>query len=284
MASAHRGRNTNLKSSLGHGAIYPLRDTDFRAPAAAVLMDLDGTTVKSEEFWIWMLEMTVAALAGAPDFSFAPEDRIFVSGYSVSEHLQYCLSKYCPESTLEQARRVYFEIARRELGKIESGESRPEAFHPAPGLKEFLTALREAKVRVGLVSSGSQEKVWPELRAAFRTLCLGNPLDWYDVIITAGQTVQKGRLGTLGEICAKPHPWLYAEALKVGLGISPDQTGSVVGIEDSAAGLLAIRLAGITAVGVGGGSIAQSGAGALAHVCFPDLREALPFVLGTNRG
>ena len=40
------------------------------------------------------------------------------------------------------------------------------------------------------------------------------------------------------------HPWLYAEACRVGLGIPFEERNSVVGIDDSGAGVCSIRLAG----------------------------------------
>jgi beta-phosphoglucomutase-like phosphatase (HAD superfamily) len=64
---------------------------------------------------------------------------------------------------------------------------------------------------------------------------------------------------TLGELSPKPHPWLYAETCKVGLGISAEQSSRVIGIEDSGAGVCSIRLAGFSVVGFGGGNIIESG-------------------------
>ena len=49
-----------VKSSAGHPAIYELKKTQFTAPAKAVLMDLDGTSVHSESFWIWIIEQVTA--------------------------------------------------------------------------------------------------------------------------------------------------------------------------------------------------------------------------------
>ena len=72
-------------------------------------MDLDGTSVRSEEFWIWIIEMTTASLLGNPDFKLEEADMPFVSGHSVSEHLQYCIDKYCPDKTIEEARNYYFD-------------------------------------------------------------------------------------------------------------------------------------------------------------------------------
>jgi phosphoglycolate phosphatase-like HAD superfamily hydrolase len=102
---------------------------------------------------------------------------------------------------------------------ILDGRGRPNAFTPTPGLKAFLLALKERGIRIGLVTSGLYEKAWPEIVSAFRTLDLGDPRDFYDAIITAGFAIRKGQVGTLGELSPKPHPWLYAETCRVGLGI-----------------------------------------------------------------
>ena len=66
-------------------------------------------------------------------------------------------------------------------------------------------------------------------------------------------------MGTLGELSPKPHPWLYAEVCRVGLGIPFEARNSVVGLEDSGAGVCAIRLAGFPTIGMSGGNIIESG-------------------------
>lgn len=45
-----------VNSGLGYPAYYPVHDVEMKKPVKAVLMDLDGTTVRSEEFWIWIIE------------------------------------------------------------------------------------------------------------------------------------------------------------------------------------------------------------------------------------
>ncbi len=82
-------------------------------------------------------------------------------------------------------------------------------------------------------------------------------------IITAGFAICKGEVGTLGELSPKPHPWLYAEAARVGLGIDFAQRHHVIGIEDSGAGVCSIRLAGFAPIGFAGGNINESGTRAL---------------------
>jgi len=270
----------HVRSALGHPALYPLEPASFEAPAAAVLMDLDGTSVHSEQFWMWIIEQTTACLLESRDFSLEAADAPHVSGHSVSEHLQYCIDKYCPDRTVEEARSIYFDITHRELQAILAGGGRRDAFTPAPGLRDFLLALKEHKIRIGLVTSGLHEKAWPEIVAAFRTLDLGDPLAFYDAVITAGHAIRPGQAGTLGELEPKPHPWLYAETARVGLGIAPEQRHRVIGIEDSGAGVVSIRLAGFAAIGIAGGNIADSGTRPLLYRHCATLSDALPVILG----
>ncbi|MDF2926490.1 MAG: haloacid dehalogenase [Paenibacillaceae bacterium] len=269
-----------VKSSMGYPALYPLHEARYEGPAEAVLMDLDGTSVHSEEFWMWIIEQTIARLMGSPSFLLEESDVPHVSGHSVSEHLQYCIDKYCPGLSVEEARQHYFQITHYEMNEIMCGRGRAGAFTPAPGLKEFLLTLKDRGVKIGLVTSGLYEKAWPEVLSAFKTLGLGDPLELYDGIITAGQAIRKGQAGTLGELAPKPHPWLYAETARVGLGLDAASRSRVIGIEDSSAGLLSIRLAGFTAFGIAGGNIAQSGVGPLAKAQYGSLLEMLPAILG----
>ncbi len=131
-----------VRSALGYPAYYPVHPVALERPVQAVLMDLDGTSVHSEGFWIWIIEQTTASLLGNPRFALEPADLPFVSGHSVSEHLEYCIRKYCPGKTVEKARDFYFEHTRREMQAILDGTGRVDAFVPAPGLKEFLLALK----------------------------------------------------------------------------------------------------------------------------------------------
>jgi len=264
-----------VRSAMGHPAVYPLLPASIETPVEAVLMDLDGTSVRSEPFWVWIIQSTIAELMGDEAFELEDADEPHVSGHSVSEHLQYCIDKYCPDQSVEDARTIYFRITAREMKAILAGGGRADAFVPAPGLKEFLLALKRRGIRIALVTSGLYEKAWPEIVAAFRTMGLGDPLDFYDAIVTAGWAIRPGQAGTLGELQAKPHPWLYAEAARVGLGIDPARRARCVGIEDSGAGVCAIRLAGFAAVGIEGGNIRRAGVTPLLHAMKPGLMDVL---------
>jgi beta-phosphoglucomutase-like phosphatase (HAD superfamily) len=248
-----------VKSAVGFPAYYPLYPVKLEHPVKAVLMDLDGTTVRSEEFWVWIIQLSVQSLLKNPRFEFEEADLPFVSGHSVSEHLQYCIDKYCPGAALQTARDFYFEHTHREMREIMEGRGKVNAFTPTRGIKEFLLELKGIGVKIGLVTSGLYEKAWPEILSAFKTLNMGDPAQFYDAVISAGFPLRKGSVGTLGELSPKPHPYLYSETAIVGLNIPFTERHSVLGIEDSGAGVCSIRLAGYTTVGIAGGNIVESG-------------------------
>ena len=257
-----------VKSALGYPAYYPVHPVRIEKPLRAVLMDLDGTSVRSEPFWVWIIQLSISSLLGDPGFELEEADLPCVSGHSVSEHLQYCIRKYCPDKTVEEARKHYFQHTDREMKAILAGHGREGAFTPTPGLKDFLLALKEMRLKIGLVTSGLYEKAWPEIVSAFKTLGMGDPAAFYDAIITAGFALRKGEAGTLGELSPKPHPWLYAETARVGLGIPFEDRNRIVGIEDSGAGVCSIRLAGFPVIGFAGGNILDSGTrGLCEHYC-----------------
>lgn len=267
-----------VKSLMGYPAVYPIKEVAFEGPAKALLMDLDGTSVKSEQFWMWIIAKTVQRLIGDEGFCLRDEDEPFVSGHSVSEHLQYCISKYCPEQKVEKARAFYYEIVEDEMQKIMKGEGKKGAFVPAPGLKEFLLELKAKEIKIGLVTSGLYNKAIPEILSAFDEMGMGDPFQFYDAIITAGTAFKQGQAGTLSELAMKPHPWLYAETARVGLGILPEERNRVIGMEDSSAGVLSLRLAGFAVIGIGGGNIEKAGVGELCLKQYENLCDALHLI------
>lgn len=267
-----------VKSAMGYPAYYPVYPAKMEKPIQAVLMDLDGTSVRSEQFWIWIIQKSIASLLEDDRFELEDTDIPYVSGHSVSEHLQYCIHKYCPDKTVEQARQYYFQHVRFEMNEITEGRGRLDAFVPTSGLKEFLHELKKRKIKIGLVTSGLYEKAWPEILSAFKTLDMGSPKEFYDAIITAGFQPGDGDAGTLGELSPKPHPWLYAETARVGLGIEFAKRNSVIGIEDSGAGICSIRLAGCPAIGFAGGNIIESGTKGLCEYYCETFEEILQII------
>lgn len=268
-----------VKSSMGYPAIYPMYETHFEPKADAILMDLDGTSVHSENFWMWVIEQTTARLLGNLKFKKEIEDEPFISGHSVSEHLQYMIDKYAKGSSLELARQYYFEIVNYEMKEILKGRGKQDAFTPAPNLKEFLTTVKKEGIKIGLVTSGLYEKAMPEIIAAFKQLDMGDPVEFYDSIITAGYALRKGQTGTLGELAPKPHPWLYAETARVGLGIPFERRHKVIGIEDSSAGVVSVKLSGFCCVGISGGNIDDAGISDLCDYKINNLLDMLDIIV-----
>lgn len=268
-----------VKSSMGYPAIYTMHETRFEKKAEAILMDLDGTSVHSEEFWMWLIERTMARLLGKSDFVSETEDKPFISGHSISEHLQYMIDKYAKGERLELARRYYYELVSYEMNEIMQGRGKQDAFTPTPGLKEFLLAVKGEGIKIGLVTSGLYEKAMPEIISAFRQLDMGDPVEFYDSIITAGQALRSGQTGTLGELEPKPHPWLYAETARVGLGIPFERRHKVIGIEDSSAGVVSIKLAGFACAGISGGNIDAAGMGDMCDYRIENLADMLEIIM-----
>ena len=268
-----------VKSATGYPAVYPVCETSFEPRAEAILMDLDGTSVRSESFWMWIIERTTARLLGDESFRREPEDDPFIAGNSTSEHLQYMIDKYVKGADLNLAQKYYFEIVKYEMSEIMKGRGKKNAFTPTPGLKEFLLAVKDAGIKIGLVTSGHFDKAMPEIVSAFRQLEMGDPVEFYDAIITAGQPLGKGRVGTMGALEPKPHPWLYAETARMGLGIPFERRHKVICMEDSGAGVVSIKLAGFSCIGLVGGNIDGSGTGELCDYRIDRLSEALDIIL-----
>lgn len=240
----------------GVDCYYPWKKPTIPSSIQYVLMDLDGTSVKSEEFWVYIIEKTTATMLGNSSFRLQKSDAPFVQGFTTAEHLSYTKKKYGYSQSVNDALTVYHKIAREELLKAEQGFGKADAFTPREGLKDFLLFLKEKGIKIGLATSGLDYKAMPEIIAAFKALDLGDPKDFYDAIITGGRRKEKGTYGTMGELVAKPHPWIYKE-LGEGLGIK-DEKEAVV-IEDSSAGVISGKLAGYPVIGFTDGNILESG-------------------------
>lgn len=262
----------------GQRAVYPLEEAPFEPSAEYVVMDLDGTSIISEEFWIGVIEQTVNCLTGKK-ISFTQEDIPFVSGHTTGEHLDYALGKYAEDLPCirENAMEVYHEISRRELVALTNGGNGGK-ISTVDGLKEFLLELKARGVRTGLVTSGLFYKAVPEIEAAFHAMGLGDPREFYDCIIMGGVEKEAGRYATIGELAAKPHPWLYKELAFAGLKCKRPE--KLIVLEDSASGALSARLAGYPVIGMQSGNITCSGMSELCTARADSLKDALKFIFG----
>ena len=254
-------------------AAYEIKDVTFEKPAEAVLTDLDGTTLNSEPFWKYVIQLTMSKLIGYPKFSFEPSDEPFIFGYTTVDHLRYCINKYCPDKKIDDALKLYHIVAKEELDKVIKGEGNDFAFKPAEGLKEFLLELKSRKIKIGLVTSGLKYKAVPEIVSVFRQLKMGDPSEFYDSIITGGDRKTFGVYGTVGEMASKPHPFVYSEIAYMGLNVK--NPSRVLGVEDSSAGVLSLRFAGFPVIGLNSGNITESGLDGLCYKKVDKLTEIL---------
>src|SRR5690606_14041338 len=99
------------------------------------------------------------------------------------------------------------------------------------------------------------------------------------VIITAGTYGATGTASTLGGLASKPHPWLYLDAARAGLGLGEEEWQHEVCIEDSTAGVIAAHLAGFAVLGLNTGSLAQSGVESLLLGQGDSLLDFLPLLI-----
>ncbi len=266
------GKLTNY----GVTADYRITPVEFKAPAEAILMDLDGTTLTSEEFWVFIIEETMKKLLGCPSFALENADIPFVSGFTTVDHLNYCIKKYSPDKDINKAVEIYHKMTEFELGEIMQGRGHVDAFKPMEGVKEFLTEVKKRKIKIGLATSGLDYKAISEIVAAFRALDMGDPREFYDAIITGGRRKDVKDYGTLGEVVSKPHPWIYTELAYLGLKIT-DPT-RVIGIEDSAAGVLSLRFSSFPVIGLNSGNIGDSGLDCLCYKKVDKLMEILSLI------
>ncbi len=261
----------SIESASGQSAVYPLNAVDFQPPAEYIVMDLDGTSIISEEFWIGIVQKTTSALVGR-EIVFTECDIPYVSGYTTAEHLDYALRKYGDANKrYENIAETYYAISHEELASALANGA--EQIRPVAGLKEFLLEVKRRGVKIGLVSSGLFYKAIPEIETAFRAMDLGNPLDFYDEIIMGGVAKNAKQYATIGEIAAKPHPWLYKELVSEGFHCRDNK--KVVVLEDSASGALSARLAGFPVIGMANGNIASSDMGELCFAHAENFQDVL---------
>lgn len=256
----------------GVSCTYDIAPDEFERPAQAILMDLDGTSVMSEEFWVYLIEKTIKTLLSDDNFRLTKKDAPFVSGYSTMQHLQYCIDNYCKGKSLAEANSLYHKIAEYELNEILQGRGNIDAFKPRKYLKEFLTEVKARGIKIGLVTSGLEYKAIPEIVAVFRQLDMGDPLDFYDAIICGGKRKTKGQYGTIGEMAVKPHPWLYSE---IGMVLSGENRRGTVALEDTSSGVISAVTAGYNVIGMNDGNLHQSGTNQFCLATCDDLLQVL---------
>ena len=204
-----------------HPIDHPARITPQQSPAirlpgsfAAVLFDLDGLLVRTEDLW-WQAKVILFERYGV---EFRPTDHVAVFGTSDAFTAAYFARRFgLPADAEDEIRDAYLTIA---AGMFAAGVD------PSDGATLLLEKLRH-RVPLGLVSNTRRSQVLETLGAT--------PFgDAFDVVVT----------GDDGE--PKPAPDLYLLACSR-LGVRPER---VVALEDSPTGVRAAKAAGLTCIGV----------------------------------
>ena len=188
------------------------------APATrlrGVVFDMDGVVVDSEPLSM----MTIAEIIGEHGGHADPALLAELTGVSLADAIKVAAAHSGRGLDAAALHRSY---QQRYLPRLRACAA------PTPGLARLITALRTARVPIGLASSSSLT----EIGVVVRALRLGPALS---AVASADEVARP-----------KPAPDVYRLAVKR-LGTGPD---GVVAIEDSATGAASASAAGLLCVGV----------------------------------
>jgi HAD superfamily hydrolase (TIGR01509 family) len=181
---------------------------------AAVLWDMDGTLVDSEEYWL----SSEQSLANEFNGSWGVQDGLDLIGMSLYESSKVMKAKMGLQLEPD-------EIINRLTDDV---VAQLEVSIPwRPGAQALLRELKKRGVKTALVTMSMTRMA--------ESVANQIPFDAFDVIV-AGDMVTHG----------KPHPEPYLMAARL-LGVAPEDC---VAFEDSATGLTSAEAAGTKAVGV----------------------------------
>ncbi len=180
----------------------------------AVLWDMDGTLVDSEEYWL----SSEQSLAYEHSGNWSEQDGLDLIGMSLYESTKIMKAKIGIDLEPEQ-------IIERLTDSVSAKLA--VAIPWRPGAQELLRELRSKGIKTALVTMS--------MRRMAQQVADQIPFHAFDVVV-AGDDVTHG----------KPHPEPYLRACQL-LGVSPEDC---VAFEDSVTGLMSAEAAGTKAVGV----------------------------------
>lgn len=193
----------------------------------AVIFDLDGVITDTAElhYQAWR------NLAKSISIDFDREFNEALKGISRMDSLNKILSHGGVADQYTEEEKVALATKKNEEYRSLLVYLKPENIYP--GIKELLDTLKEQEVKIGLASASKNGPV---------ILTYLGITDYFDTIVDP-DSVANG----------KPAPDIFIKAAEQ-LGVSPQ---ACIGIEDSEAGIVAIKQAGMYAVGVGTAEVMQ---------------------------
>lgn len=181
----------------------------------AVLWDMDGTLIDSEQYWI----LSETNLAAEYQFEWMQSDGHSLIGLSLYESAQLIRAKVGIDDLSDQ--QIIDRLTARVIDQL--GEQLPWR----PGAIELLTELKARGIKTGLVTMS--------MRVMAQTVADSIGFSAFDVIV-AGDDVLRGK--------PDPEPYLLAAQQ---LGVSPS---NCLALEDSETGVRSAEAAGCLTIGI----------------------------------
>lgn len=187
----------------------------------AILFDLDGVITDTAEYHYLAWKELANELGIEIDREFNEQ----LKGVSRIDSLEKILEYGNRAQDFTQEEKEALAAKKNEHYKTMIAKITPDDL--LPGVKEFLDEVRQANLKTGIASASKN---------AFSVIDYLQVGDYFDIIVDAA-TVEKG----------KPDPEVFLKGAEQ-LGVDPS---ACIGIEDAAAGVTAIKRAGMFAVGIG---------------------------------
>jgi len=182
----------------------------------AVLFDMDGVLVDSEEF----ICQAATEMFREKGLIVKPEDFVPFVGTGENRYIGGVAEKYNFPVDIEAAKKrtyeIYDIIVRNKLKAL-------------PGVKDFITSCRNKNLKIAVATSADEVKMIINLRE------IGLPVETFDVTINGLEIERK-----------KPFPDIYLKAAEM-LGVQPKDC---LVIEDAPNGIKAAKAAGMKCLAV----------------------------------
>ncbi len=182
----------------------------------AVLFDMDGVLVDSEEF----ICKAAIEMFREKGLTVKPEDFIPFVGTGENRYIGGVAEKYNFPVDIEAVKKrtyeIYDIIVRNKL-------------KPLPGVKEFIASCRKKNLKIAVATSADEVKMKINLRE------IGLPVETFDVTVNGLQIERK-----------KPFPDIYLKAAEL-LDVLPEEC---LVVEDAPSGIKAARAAGMKCLAV----------------------------------
>ena len=182
----------------------------------AVLFDMDGVLVDSEEF----ICKAAIEMFRENGLTVKPEDFIPFVGTGENRYIGGVAEKYNfpvdVEAVKKRTYEIYDIIVRNKLKAL-------------PGVKDFITSCRNKNLKIAVATSADEVKMRINLRE------IGLPVETFDVTVNGLQIVRK-----------KPFPDIYLKAAEM-LGVPPKDC---LVVEDAPNGIKAAKAAGMKCLAV----------------------------------